>query len=126
MRRPATKNRALFLKKRALLALYLAAPFYISFLGANELDRYFYDRPPDLLVQIADTLSWFFAPSALLTLMIGGNIHDQNALLLYAFSFAQTYYAFSFAQTYLVAFIIVMLAGAIRRAASRRAAKPAG
>ena len=111
------KRGALFLKKRALPALYLAVPLYLGLLGANELDRYFYDRPPDLFWQIADALSWFFAPSIMFTLMIGGNIHDLNAPLLYAFSFAQTY---------LAALIIVMLAGAIRRAASRRAGKPAG
>ncbi len=80
------KNSALFLKKQALPALYLAVPLYISLLGANELDRYFYDRPPDLLGQIADTLFWFFAPSIMFTLMIGGNPHDLNPLLLYAFS----------------------------------------
>jgi hypothetical protein len=105
------KNRATFLKKRALLALYLAAPLYLCIGIINELP------PSDTLWDISDALSWFFAPSILLTLVIGGNVHDLNAPLLYAFSFTQTY---------LTAFIIVMLAGTIRRAASRRAAKPAG
>ncbi|GAC1513049.1 MAG: hypothetical protein NVS1B3_17240 [Candidatus Dormibacteraceae bacterium] len=110
-------NRATFLKGHAFPALYLAVPLYLGMLVGTALERHFYDRPPDLFWRIADALSWFFAPSILLTLMIGGNAHDLNPVLLYAFSFAQTY---------LAVLIAVVIAKAIRRASGRGAAKPAG
>lgn len=94
---------ALFLKKQALPALYLAALLYLCIGMVHELP------PSDMVWDISDALSWFFGPSILLTLVLDGNPHAWNPLLLFTFSFAQTY---------LAAFIIVMLARAIRRAAT--------
>ena len=111
------ENRTLFRKAQALPALYLAAALYLCTLAVYELDSYFYELRPNILSHIADALFLFFMPSLILVLAIDGNPHAPSSLLLFTFGFAQAY---------LVAFIIVISVGAIRRrAANRRAEKPA-
>jgi hypothetical protein len=106
----------LFRKAQLLAALYLAAAFCACAVAVNELDSYFYELRPDLLSGAADALFWFFAPALVLTLAIGGNPHGPIGPLLDIFGFAQAY---------LVALLVVVLVGAIRRGA-RRPEKPAG